>query len=140
VTTAPTSSSLLLLSSSVSSSSSVLGNFQAIVVCGFGIAGLIYGIVALSGYATFGSDCEAYILTNYSPYDPLLILARVALVGAITVTYPLAVVGLRDRVMDCVVVLLCCCVVVLLCCCVAVLLCCCYRQSYVIDNNEVCIL
>ena len=66
----------------------------------FGIAGIMYGGIACFGYMTFGGNCSSFILNNYSPYDPLATVSRIA-VGLSTLTaHPIVFMGVRDGVFD----------------------------------------
>ena len=56
--------------------------------------------IAVAGYLTFGTACDGFILNNYSPFDPLINVSRMALVISIVMTFPLPFVGLRDGVLD----------------------------------------
>lgn len=74
--------------------------FNRVVNISFAIAAALFAIVAVSGFMTFGSHSQPFILNNYSPYDPLAVASRLAIAGSIVLTYPLPFVGLRDGVLD----------------------------------------
>ncbi|GKY95706.1 hypothetical protein MPSEU_000531400 [Mayamaea pseudoterrestris] len=73
----------------------------AIVVAGaFGLSTFIFIVIACTGFLTFGTGSDGYILNNYSHRDPLATACRLAIALAILLTYPLAFIGMRDGVMQ----------------------------------------
>jgi amino acid permease len=60
----------------------------------------VFGIVAITGFGTWGTHAQSLILNNYSGNDPLAAASRLALAASIVFTYPLPFVGLRDGVLD----------------------------------------
>lgn len=74
--------------------------FNRVIASSYGFATLLFGLVSCAGFLTFGSTCQGYILNNYAPDDPVVLLAQAAVALAITVTFPLPFVGLRDNVAD----------------------------------------
>lgn len=77
-----------------------LRKYSIICCISFGASGIIYIGIACFGYMTFGNNSSSFILNNYSPYDPLAILCRIA-VGISTLTaYPLVFMGVRDGILD----------------------------------------
>jgi amino acid permease len=74
--------------------------FNTVVGSAYAISALLFSIVAVIGYITFGSSSSGFILNNYSPYDPLVTASRAAVALSIVFTYPLPFVGFRDGVLD----------------------------------------
>jgi hypothetical protein len=74
--------------------------FDTVVAISFGIAAALFAIVAVTGFATFGSHAQPLILNNYSPHDPLATTSRAAIAASILVTFPVPFLGLRDGVLD----------------------------------------
>jgi amino acid permease len=74
--------------------------FNRVVNISFAIAAALFAVVAVSGFMTFGSHSQPFILNNYSPYDPLAVASRLAIAVSIVLTFPLPFVGLRDGVLD----------------------------------------
>lgn len=74
--------------------------FNTVVAFAFLISALVFGIVAVTGYLTFGSASAGLVLNNYSSFDPLVTASRAAVASSIVFTYPLAFVGFRDGVLD----------------------------------------
>lgn len=74
--------------------------YNLVVTIAFAISALFFVVVAVSGYLTFGTACDGFILNNYSPFDPLATVSRIALVLSVVMTFPLPFVGLRDGTLD----------------------------------------
>jgi len=74
--------------------------FNTVVGLAYSISAIIFSVVALVGFLTFGSASSGFILNNYSPYDPLVTASRAAVAFSIVFTYPLPFVGFRDGVLD----------------------------------------
>ena len=62
----------------------------------FGLAGLLYGVVMLAGYVTFGGACEGLVLANYDQNDPRARVAWIATLVSLLSSYPLLFTGFRD--------------------------------------------
>lgn len=62
-----------------------LPRFATAVTSSFGLSALVYMAIASFGYLTFGGNCDGYILNNYSPYDPLAGISRLAVGLAVLV-------------------------------------------------------
>lgn len=77
-----------------------LPRFYTMVGSSFGISAFFMSLIAISGFATFGSSCQSMILMNYSPNDALINLARFALFCSIFFGFPLAFVGVREQLLD----------------------------------------
>ena len=60
-----------------------------------GLSLLLYGVVAVAGYLTFGRETKGNILENYAPGYALAIGARIALATVVIFTLPLAAHSLR---------------------------------------------
>jgi solute carrier family 38 (sodium-coupled neutral amino acid transporter), member 11 len=56
-----------------------LPRFGVAVSSSFGIAAVAYMVIASFGFLTFGGNSAGLILNNYSPYDPLANISRVAI-------------------------------------------------------------
>lgn len=74
--------------------------FQTVVTFSFGASCLVYILITSFGFLTFGSNCDGYILNNYSTKDSLATFCRVSIAIAIICTYPLVFIGYRDGVLD----------------------------------------
>eukprot|EP00742_Colponemidia_sp_Colp-10_P003609 GILJ01003841.1.p1 GENE.GILJ01003841.1~~GILJ01003841.1.p1 ORF type:complete len:494 (-),score=72.91 GILJ01003841.1:162-1643(-) len=59
------------------------------------LVSILYIIVAVFGYATFGTTTAANVLENYMPRDPLLTIGRLGLFAVLWLSYPLLVFPLR---------------------------------------------
>ena len=55
-----------------------LPRFGLAVALAFGLTSLLYVAIATCGYLTFGASCDGFILNNYSPYDTLIGMSRIA--------------------------------------------------------------
>lgn len=66
----------------------------------FAASSLIYFLVMVFGFLTFGKACDGYILNNYSNNDPLATSCRICVAMALVCTYPVVFVGVRDGFLD----------------------------------------
>jgi amino acid permease len=66
----------------------------------FGASSVIYFLVMVFGFLTFGEACDGYILNNYSNNDPLATFCRMCVAMALVCTYPVVFVGVRDGFLD----------------------------------------
>jgi amino acid permease len=73
---------------------------QAVSVA-FGSSGLLYMVIAGAGFLTFGEHSDGYIINNYSSQDPLITVSRLGIALSTLTIYPVAFVGFRDGVLDC---------------------------------------
>ena len=64
------------------------------------ISAIVFSVIAIVGFLTFGASSSGFILNNYSPYDPLVTASRAAVALSIVFTYPLPFVGFRDGILD----------------------------------------
>lgn len=55
-----------------------LPRFGVAVGSSFGISAVLYMAIASFGFLTFGGNSAGFILNNYSPYDPLANISRIA--------------------------------------------------------------
>jgi len=62
-----------------------LPKYGVAVGSSFAIAAVLYMALATFGFLTFGGNCSGYILNNYSPYDPLAFVSRLAVGLAVLV-------------------------------------------------------
>lgn len=74
--------------------------FAVMTSLSFGASSLIYALVLVFGFLTFGSNCDGYILNNYSNNDMLASLCRLMVAIALVCTYPIVFVGVRDGFLD----------------------------------------
>jgi len=74
--------------------------FVMVSVMGFCLAGLIFSLVMVGGFLTFGSSCMGLILNNYAATDSLALLARAAIVLSLVTAYPLVFLSLRKQVLE----------------------------------------
>lgn len=65
-----------------------LPRFAIAVSSSFGFSSAVYIAIACLGFLTFGGNSSSYILNNYSPYDPLATLCRLAVGISTLTTYP----------------------------------------------------
>ena len=77
-----------------------LPRFAIAVSSAFGFSSAVYIAIACLGFLTFGGNSSSYILNNYSPYDPLATLCRLAVGVSTLTTYPIVFIGCRDGVLD----------------------------------------
>ena len=70
-----------------------LPRFAFCVSAAFGFSSIVYIAIACLGYLTFGGNSSSYILNNYSPYDPLATLCRLAVGVSTLTTYPVRKMG-----------------------------------------------
>lgn len=77
-----------------------ISRFAIAVSCSFGLSAALYAAIAVAGFATFGGHSDAYILNNYSPYDPLATVCRFAVALSTLVTFPIVFIGFRDGFLD----------------------------------------
>ena len=56
--------------------------------------------IAVTGFLTFGTQCQGLILNNYDDNDPIMTASRVAVTLSLLSTYPLTFVGFRTGVLD----------------------------------------
>jgi len=74
--------------------------FTGVVAGSFGLSALLYTIIAAAGFLTFGGNSNGLILNNYSPFDPLTTLCRLATAFSTLLSYPIVFIGFRDGVFD----------------------------------------
>jgi len=77
-----------------------LPRFGLAVALAFGLTSLLYVAIATCGYLTFGASCDGFILNNYSPYDTLIGMSRIAVGLSVVFTYPIVFFGVRGAVLD----------------------------------------
>ena len=92
--------SQLVKQSYIELKNNTLPRFGTVVATSFSISALLYVAMAAFGFLTFGSHCSGFILNNYSTNDVLATICRVAIAGSLIVTYPLPFIGMRDGVLD----------------------------------------
>ena len=74
--------------------------FGRVVGSSFGISALLYVLLAVFGFLTFGENSDGFILNNYSTNDGLATMCRVCIAVALVFTYPLPFIGMRDGILD----------------------------------------
>jgi len=74
--------------------------FSTVVWVSFFVSIIIFAIVSLLGFLTFGGACSGLILNNYSAKDKIMSLSRAAIVISILTSFPLNFTGMREGVMD----------------------------------------
>jgi len=67
----------------------------------FGFTAVVYFLIALLGYLTFGTCVAGDLITSYHKKDPLLQLIRVILTASVAITYPLVMFPLRTLLQNC---------------------------------------
>jgi amino acid permease len=73
-----------------------VARFGTAVGWSFTATALLYVVMTVAAYATFGGQCDSFILNNYHVRDPLASVGRVAVFVSTTLNYPLAFFGCRD--------------------------------------------
>eukprot|EP00928_Gymnodinium_smaydae_P030702 TRINITY_DN22756_c0_g1_i1.p1 TRINITY_DN22756_c0_g1~~TRINITY_DN22756_c0_g1_i1.p1 ORF type:complete len:561 (+),score=127.12 TRINITY_DN22756_c0_g1_i1:80-1762(+) len=76
------------------------GRFLAVSLLGFGAAAVIFSVVMVGGFLTFGKSSLGLILNNYAATDPLASLARGAVLLSLVTAYPLVFLSLRKQVLS----------------------------------------
>jgi amino acid permease len=76
------------------------GTFDVVTYASFGVSCVLVAVTAVAGFETFGSHAQPLILNNYSPNDSLMTFCRGIIALSLCATFPLPFVGLRDGVMD----------------------------------------
>jgi amino acid permease len=79
---------------------STMKRYNHVVRISFGISILLTICIACYGYSTFGTSCTGLILNNYSYYDPLISISRIAVAISLIFSYPLSFTGARDGIID----------------------------------------
>lgn len=74
--------------------------FSQVTNVSFAASALFYFLIGSLGYFTFGSNTDGFILNNYSQTDDLASACRFAIAIALTFTYPLPFIGVRDGILD----------------------------------------
>ena len=74
--------------------------FTTVVASSFGVSAVIYIVLMAFGFLTFGANCNGNILNNYSTSDNLASCCRLAIAVALACTYPLPFIGVRDGIID----------------------------------------
>lgn len=74
--------------------------FRTVSVIGFGSAALVFCVVMVGGFLTFGSNCSGLILNNYAAVDRLAMLARAAIGLSLTTAYPLVFFSVREQCIE----------------------------------------
>jgi amino acid permease len=77
-----------------------MSRYNLVVYSAFGFAAIMYFIVMVIGFNTFGGNASGFILNNYSARDMLATLGRLAIGGGILFGYPLTFSALRDGCFD----------------------------------------
>jgi len=80
--------------------SNTIGRFTTVVASSFGFSALIYIALTTFGFLTFGANSDGNILNNYSTDDGLASCCRLAIAVALAFTYPLPFIGVRDGIID----------------------------------------
>ena len=74
--------------------------FAKVVGYSFGLTSILYFLIAIVGFMTFGGNSSTYILNNYSSKDSLASLSRAAIGFCSLISYPLSFIGVRDNCLD----------------------------------------
>jgi amino acid permease len=77
-----------------------LSTYSLVIRTAFTFSMLVYIVMMSIGFLTFGGHSTGFILNNYSNYDSLATIARIAIGFGIICTYPLTFTALRDTIMD----------------------------------------
>lgn len=76
------------------------GVFDGVVNAGFAFSGVLYAVIAVCGFLTFGVGATANVLDGYAAADPMAAAARLATVVCVVCSFPQLLLGLRDSVRD----------------------------------------
>lgn len=80
--------------------SNTIGRFTTVVASSFGFSAVIFILFTTFGFLTFGANADGNILNNYSNHDGLASCCRLAIAVALAFTYPLPFIGVRDGIID----------------------------------------
>ena len=72
--------------------------FSRMVRIAFTVLTLLYIVIMVAGYATFGTVCKGNILLNYNPSDALGLVGRIATGFSILFGFPLVAAGAREGI------------------------------------------
>jgi amino acid permease len=75
--------------------------FNQVVSWSFGISILLMGTMTMLGFLTFGENSAGLVLNNYSTNDLWMSGSRIAVAISLVFSYPLAFVGCRDGLLEC---------------------------------------
>lgn len=70
--------------------------FRKCTAVAMGICAVVFAITGYAGYQTFGNASDGVILSNYSPNDQPINVARVGMGFSIIASYPIMFSGLRE--------------------------------------------
>lgn len=73
--------------------------FRRVSVNGFVGAGLVFSIVMIGGFLTFGSNSAGLILNSYAANDMLAVVARLAICISLLTAYPIVFFSLRKQML-----------------------------------------
>lgn len=74
--------------------------FGALCAAAFGTTSVMFAVIMVAGFATFGGASSGFILNNYSPVDTLATVARVAILVTVLSGFPLTFSGLQGGVLE----------------------------------------
>lgn len=77
-----------------------LSRFGTVTGVAYAVSALLFILIAVCGFLTFGVHSQGFILNNYAVSDPLIQASRAALAASIALTFPLPFVGLRDGCLE----------------------------------------
>jgi len=75
------------------------GRFKQVSIMGFVFSGVIFSLVMLGGFLTFGANSSGLILNSYAATDNLALIARLAICCSLITAYPLVFLSLRKQVL-----------------------------------------
>lgn len=75
-------------------------DFDKVIVGGFSLSALLYAVVIVCGYLTFGPACKSNVLDGYADTDSLAVAARLATLASLVCSFPAMLLGLRDSLRD----------------------------------------
>jgi len=84
----------------VSVEESAYRRMMRVIVYSLTISSIIYGTVGIVVYATFGKSTKSDFSTNFKANDELLVVVRICMTLAISVSFPLTMLGVRDTAID----------------------------------------
>jgi amino acid permease len=74
--------------------------FTRVVVISFGFCMVLYVVLMTYGFLTFGENSDGFILNNYADDDNIISVCRLLIAIALAFTYPLPFIGVRDGILD----------------------------------------
>ena len=74
--------------------------FTIVTMLSFGICTVLYLILMTYGFLTFGEHSDGFLLNNYADDDDWIAVCRLLIAISLAFTYPLPFIGVRDGLLD----------------------------------------